>query len=181
MFDKMNIKPLALTILVHLSRSSGKEFYVREVARVTGGSLGGCHKALKELQALGLARSRKSGRNLYYMVDEENPAITHFKIFSNLLDLKVLADSLSAISSKVLLFGSCAVGTDTLESDIDLMIVTDEPNRANALVKSASMSRKIQAVIFTPGQLMLSREKDPAFHGEVDKGIVLYRAEDERL
>ena len=181
MFDKMNIKPLALTILVHLSRSSGKEFYVREVARITGGSLGGCHKALKELQALGLAWSRKSGRNLYYTVDEANSAIPHFKIFSNLLELKELVDSLVPYSHKAVLFGSCALGTDTLESDIDLMIVTDEPDKIQNLLKTMKLSRKIQAVIFTPGQLMLSLENDPAFHSEVDKGIVLHRTEDERL
>lgn len=177
MFDKMNLKPLATAILVHISRSPGKEFYVREVARATGGSLGGCHKALKELDGLGLVKSRISGRNLYYKVEETNPAISHFKIFANLLELKALVDILSVASSKVLLFGSCAAGTDTLESDIDIMIVTDEPNRVHALVKSVSMSRKIQAVIFTPGQLMLSMEKDPAFHREVDKGIVLYRSD----
>ncbi|MDO9536880.1 MAG: nucleotidyltransferase domain-containing protein [Thermoplasmata archaeon] len=181
MFDKMNIKPLALTILVHLSRSPGKEFYVREIARIIGASLGGCHKALKELQALGLARSRKSGRNLYYLTDDANPAIPHFKIFANLLELKELVDSLIPITFKVVLFGSCASGTDTLESDIDLMIVTDNPDKIRALLKTIKLSRKIQSVIFTPGQLILSREKDPAFHGEIDKGIVLYRADDERV
>jgi predicted nucleotidyltransferase len=181
MFDKMNIKPLAITILVHLSRSSGKEFYVREVARETGASLGGCHKALNELQEIGLVKSRKSGRNLYYTVDDANPAIPRFKVFINLVELKELVDSLTAISHKVVLFGSCAHGTDALESDIDLMIVTDEPDKIQVLLKAVKLSRKIQSVTFTPGELILSREKDSAFHGEVDKGIVLYRAEDERV
>ncbi|MBU4033093.1 MAG: nucleotidyltransferase domain-containing protein [Candidatus Thermoplasmatota archaeon] len=177
----MNIKPLAITILVHLSRSSGKEFYVREVARETGASLGGCHKALRELLVLGLVKSRKSGRNLYYTVDAANPAIPRFKIFINLVELKKLVDCLRPSVFKAVLFGSCASGADTQDSDIDIFIITPEPGPVREILKSMKLSRKIQAVIFTPGQLLESREKDPAFHGEIDKGIVLYRAEDERF
>jgi predicted nucleotidyltransferase len=181
MFDKMNLKPLAMSALSHLSRHPDREFYVRELAREIGASLGGCHNALKELQELGLARSRKSGRNLYYAVDGANPAIRHFKILTNLLEFRELVDGLRPISLKVVLFGSCASGTDTADSDIDVLVIANEPEVAWEIVKSVELPRKLQAVILTPGQLLQSREKDPAFHAEVDKGIVLHRAEDERV
>ena len=181
MFDKLNIKPLAMDILLHLSRSPGREFYLREVSRVTGGSLGGCHNSLKELRELGLVISRKSGRNLYFKVNDANPAIRHFKIFMNILELNALANSLSQISTKLVLFGSCATGDDTNDSDTDIMIVTDEPGKARELCNAFRAPRKVQAIIFTPAQLLISRDKDPAFHAEIDKGIVLHKSQDERV
>lgn len=180
MFEKMNINPVAQAILLCLSRLPGKEFYLREIARMVGASLGGCHNGLKELEALGLVKSRASGRNLYFSADDADPAVAHFKIFANLVELNGLLAVLRPIAAKVVLFGSCSAGKDTAGSDVDLMVVTDEPGKARLAIKSAPLSRSVQAVVFTPAQYLRNRDEDPAFHGEIDKGIVLYRA-DERV
>jgi len=180
MFEKMNINPVAQAILLHLSRSPGKEFYLREIVRMVGGSLGGCHNSLKELEALGLVKSRTSGRNLYFSADDTEPAIAHFKIFANLVELNELLAVLRPMAAKVVLFGSCSVGKDTAGSDVDLAVVADEPVKARNSIKSVPLSRPVRAVVFTPAQYLRSRDDDPAFHGEIDKGIVLYRA-DERV
>ena len=87
MSEKVNLSPLGITVLTHLARSPGKQYYVREIARIINGSVGGCHKVLRNLFDLGLIEKKISGRNLYYKIREKNPAISFFKIFINIQEL----------------------------------------------------------------------------------------------
>jgi predicted nucleotidyltransferase len=181
MFDKMNINPLAMRTLKRLARSPGREYYLREIAADTGGSVGGTHRALAELRALGLVKARRSGRNYYHAAEERNPALRHVKIFASLLDIQPLVEELRPLSKKLVLFGSCSTGEDTEDSDVDMLIVTGDEEGARQAVKRYEGPRPVRPLIFTPQKLLKARERDPAFHSEIDKGIILYRTEDERL
>jgi predicted nucleotidyltransferase len=178
MFEKMDLTPVAIRVLTHLARSRGKEYYQRELARSLGMSLGGCHSALARLEEMGLVEKRESGKNVYYRISGSNPSVGFFKVFVSIQELHPLVERLKTLCRRIVLFGSCARGDDTLESDIDLLVVTEDTTATRRIIPSKAGGRQLKPVLVTPGELLLMKEKDPAFYEESGKGIVLWREED---
>jgi len=82
---------------------------------------------------------------------------------------------------KVILFGSCAHGTPTEDSDVDLLVVmeTDEqPLHAAAQIAAAiDHPFPLDVIVSTLSQLEASFERKGSFATEVmTKGIVMYEA-----
>ena len=173
MFEKVKLTPLGLSTLIRLARSPGKEFYLRELVSEMNASLGGLQKVLKDLERKKLLESRKSGRNIHYRAIEGHPAITNLKVAVNILELEPLISELRGHCVKAYLFGSCATGEDTMESDVDMLIITEEPDVVRRLVKKVESSRTIKPIVHRPHEHMKAREKDPAFYENVEKGILL--------
>jgi predicted nucleotidyltransferase len=181
MFEKLNLTPLTIDVLLWLARNPGKDFYVREIADSTQGSLGGCHTVLQALHEYGLLNKRISGKNVYYSVKEEDPQIHYFKIFMNIHEMRGLVLDIKDTCRRIVLFGSCAQGEDTMDSDIDLFILTDAVDTIRKRVRSYPVTRKIEPVIINPRSFLKLKEKDKAFYDQVSKGIVLWRGDDERI
>lgn len=180
MFEKMNITPLMYEILLLLGRNPDKELFIREIARTLDRSAGGCHRALKDLEQLCLITARISGKNTYYQINNEDPSVKHYKIFSNILETKQLLTHVFPHTLKVILFGSLSKGTDTQDSDIDILIVTLEPKKINTLLKKLSPSRPLNPQVFTPTQLLGLKTTDKAFYNEIVQGVVIWEGvEDE--
>ena len=174
MSEKMNITPLSMKILIFLARHPEQEFYVREIAKSINKSVGGTHSALKSLNILNLVKEKRSGKNLYYRVNDTNPSVKNFKIFMTTTELNPLVDNLKKTAEKIILFGSCATGDDTLDSDIDLFILTQDIQRVNEYLKKKHLERKIQAVVVNATGLVKFKEKDKAFYQEINKGMILW-------
>jgi predicted nucleotidyltransferase len=179
MFEKVNITPLGLQILAFLARNPDKQFYIREIAKNMNKSVGGTHKTLKSLKEMDFIKENKSGKNIYYQVNQMNPSIRNFKIFITINELSTLVNKLKDISEKIVLFGSCANGEDTTESDIDLLVLTNEKDEVNKKILNAKLSRKIQAVVVNAGNLMKIKEEDKGFYQEINKGITLWDVKNE--
>ena len=180
MFEKVNLTPLALSLLKFLARNPGKEFYVRELVSLLDCSLGGCHKALGRLKEAGLVNKRKSGRNLYYSVNEDYPGLEHFKIFMNITEIYSLVESLKEDAIRIILYGSCSTGKDTQESDIDLFLLVRNSEAMDLVTKRIrclSLNREIKQYVTTPQRLIKLKNNDPAFYKEINKGIVLWNIE----
>lgn len=182
MFDKTNITPLGMDILLFLARSSGEEFYVRKIATTLGSSVSGTYTALEKLKEENLVTSRKSGRNVYYKENEENPSIRYFKIMMNIQELNQTVASIKEEADKIILFGSCSTGEDTMDSDIDLLVVTSEVDQTKKILRGKKINQRIlKAIVVAPHQYMEMKQKDKAFYDETTKGIALWRRKDERL
>ena len=179
MFEKVNITPLGMQILIFLARNPEKEFYLRELAKTINKSVGGTHKALKSLHSMRLINEKKSGKNLYYKINQKNPSIKSFKIFMTINELNTLVNNLKEISVKIILFGSCASGEDTVDSDIDLLILTKYKDEVNGCIKKSKLARKIQAVVIDSTEFMKLKEKDKAFYQEIKKGVTLWDEQNE--
>lgn len=173
MLEKVNITPLGMKILTFLARHPEQEFYMREIAKSINKSVGGTHKALKSLQTMAFVVEKKSGKNTYYMINVANPSVKNFKIFMTTTEMNQLITDLKKITEKIILFGSCATGDDTSESDIDLFILTQDTKKVNDYLKKKRLERTIQAVVVNATGLVKLREKDKAFYQEINKGIVL--------
>ena len=82
-------------------------------------------------------------------------------------------------SGRIVLYGSCAQGTDTSQSDFDLFVVTNNKENAADIVSGFNLSKgfenlRIQPVIKTPIELLQAGESEKAFIEEVERGIVLW-------
>ncbi|MCK5031711.1 MAG: nucleotidyltransferase domain-containing protein, partial [Thermoplasmatales archaeon] len=124
-------------------------------------------------------KENKSGKNLYYQINQMNPSIKNFKIFMTINELTSLVNKLKETAEKIILFGSCATGKDTSESDIDLLVLTNEKEKVNKYVIQKRFERKIQAVVVNTTDLLKIKEKDKAFYQEIKKGITLWDVKNE--
>lgn len=105
---------------------SGREFYVRELERLSGLSVMTVKQELDNLSDLQLVTSRKSGNRLYYCANKEHqlyPDIVSIvtKTTGIIPHLQEVLDD-SRIES-AFVFGSFARGEEAVGSDIDLFVV----------------------------------------------------------
>jgi len=173
-FEKMNITQLGMNVLIFLARNPNKEFYVRELAKILNKSVGGVHKTLKSMATMGLISEKKSGKNVYFQISQRNPSIKNFKVFMTINELLPLVHNLKDLSGKIILFGSCATGDDTINSDIDLFVLTTEKENVKKHLVKKIRGRDIQPIIVNTAEFMKLKEQDKAFYKEVNKGIILW-------
>jgi len=174
MIATVNQKVLSL-----LARYSDKEFYERQIARKIEIAYGSANRALNELLSTGAITRRQEGKMYFYSVDPSNAAIVEFKKLINMMLIEPLIEELKNNSSRIVLYGSCAQGTDTSESDLDLFIVANDRQRITKVVSNFSLPKgfkdiHIQPVIKSPVELMEAGESEQAFLKEVERGIVLW-------
>jgi predicted nucleotidyltransferase len=97
------------------------------------------------------------------------------KIFATLLELSPLIPAGETPIQRIILFGSCAVGEDSDESDIDLYIETTDRPVAQSLIARAEpgISRKISPVIVSPDEALRLRTQDRPLFVRIQAGKVL--------
>lgn len=172
-------------VLSLLAKYSDKEFYERQVARKLGIGYGSANRSLNELYSTGAIRRRQEGKMLFYSMDISNPAVVQFKKLINIALIEPLAEKLKSISNRIILYGSCAQGTDNSKSDLDLFVVSTRVKQVAKAIDIFSFHRgfediHIQPVIKNPADLLKAGEAEKAFLEEVEQGIILWeRAADE--
>jgi len=117
-----------------------------------------------------------SGRNVVCSVDRGLPVVARLRTAFNLLEIMPKIESLSKCVDKIVLFGSCAQGSDTLNSDIDLLVITRDKIKVNKMAQKIKLSRVIQWVIKTPQEYVVLNKKEKVFAEEIGRGIVLWEA-----
>ena len=115
----------------------------------------------------------------FYSIDASYPSVTEFKKLVNLLLLEPLVENLKKATSRIVLYGSTAQGTDISKSDFDIFIVTTNKEGAAGIISEFRLSKgfenlQIQPVIKTPVELIQASEMEKVFLGEVERGIVLW-------
>ena len=174
-YEKSNLSPLGIRLLTYLARHPSDEFYTKDLANRVDASISGCHTALAGLLADGLVERRKEGGNVYWKANMDNPSISHFKVFINIQQLWGIIGRIKDTTSKVVLFGSCSTGEDTLRSDIDLLIVTNESEEMTRLLKGIYVDgRPLSPLLMTPSRLFNLKDDDKALYEEIRNGIVLW-------
>ncbi len=185
MLNTYLINTVTQRVISFLAKFCDQEFYERQIAQRIGIAYGSANRALNELYSTGAIRRRQEGKMLFYSVDPSNAAITEFKKLINMMLIESLVEELKSISSKVVLYGSCAQGSDTSQSDLDLFIVSHDKEWVMQSIGNCSFPRgfediHIQPVIKSSVELLEAGESEQAFLEEVEQGIVLWeRVSDE--
>ena len=164
----------SLKVLSYLAEHPGEEFLGSEIQKAVSISRAGVYIAFGELARQNLISKVKKGNQLFYSIIYDDSAIKQFKVLKNVLALRPLVSKLKSSSIKIILYGSTSRGENDPSSDIDLFILSQEPEEAKKIVASIKARQKIQSVIKTPSELADFKDKEKTYYAEVDRGITLW-------
>jgi len=180
MFKKMNfLTPTSLNVLYFLLSNPMEQFHEREVVRRTGVSVGAVNQILRRFQRVGLVEMDRRGKTNLYRANLRNPVARQFKVLFNVLALNDLVDKVKQISDRIVLFGSCAEGTDVKDSDIDLFILTSDTETVNHEVRlcEEKIERRLSPIIVDSNELAKMKTKDKPLYERILRGITLWERE----
>jgi len=125
LFSKSRLSVLALLYL-----NADQRFYLRQIVNTTRMGMGAVQGEVRTLTKGGLILREREGRQVYYQANRDCPIFEELKAIlvktAGLAD--VLRDRLAPVAEScrvAFLFGSFAEGSDSAESDVDVMIVGD--------------------------------------------------------
>lgn len=127
MLKKLLGSRIRINILKLFIFNPKKEYYVREIERLTSESFDPVRRELIRLESVGLFKSRISGRQKYYSIASNHTLFPEVK--SMILKTVGVGDTLKgAIETRsdiqlAFIYGSYAKNTEDLESDIDLFVI----------------------------------------------------------
>ncbi len=164
----------SLKVLSYLAEYPGKEFLTGDIQKAMAISRAGVYLVLGELARQHLVLKTKKGSQLFYSIIYDDSAIKQFKVLKNVLALRSLIAQLKPVSKKVVLYGSTSRGENDPTSDIDLFILSQEPETAKKVIGALKTKQKIQSVIKTPSEFAEFRDKENIYYAEVDRGITIW-------
>ena len=164
-------------ILKYLANHSGETLYESEIAKNTRISTGSANQSLKELLRKEMVALEKRGNMNFYNLNLDNPLVRQFKVTQSIAELNGLIGKLKPMAKRIILFGSCAEGIDMQNSDIDLVIISQEGQEIRKIVKKEKTTREIQVLIFSSGDFLALSTKDRPLYERIQKGVVLWRAD----
>lgn len=163
-------------ILDFLSKNPHESFYAAEIATRVHLSKGGTSQSLRKMAGEGLLKTEQRGRMIFYNVDPKSALVKQFKILKHVAVLGPLVEAIKDFSHRAVLFGSCASGEDTPESDIDLFVVTADKEKVKKLIFAQGLFKdKIQLILKTPQEFMGFEKKEPVLYEEISRGISLWQ------
>jgi predicted nucleotidyltransferase len=127
---------------------------------------------------LRLVRNIKKGKFLIYEVAYDDSVVKQFKVLKNVQALTPMIGKLKSVSERVVLYGSSSRGEDDHSSDIDLFVLSKDPESVQRIVSGFKTKRAIQAVIKSPSELPEFKEKENVYFQEVDRGIIMWEAKE---
>lgn len=145
-------------VLALLFGQPSRSFFASELIELTGSGSGAVQRELKRLTSSGLVTVRRIGKQKHY---QANPGCPVFEELCALVRKTVamvepLRQALAPLANSIslaLVYGSVAKGTDTSDSDIDLMIVADEMTLEELYAVLApvevSLARRISPALYT--------------------------------
>jgi predicted nucleotidyltransferase len=169
----------ALKTLKYLCENSGRDFTGSAVQKALGISRAGVFLAMKQLIKEGFVKNEIRGNTGIYSADASNPAVKQFKIMMNIVELNGTVEKLCRHMISATLYGSCARGEDMADSDMDIFIISHDPDRVREILKKIKLKRKIQAVIKTPVETAGFKQKEALYAREVERGVILWEERDE--
>jgi predicted nucleotidyltransferase len=137
-----------------------EEFHVRQIARLSGATLGPVQRELRLLARLGVLKCRAVGHQLLYGADPISPL--HEELRSLVLKTVGMAGAIKAALNPLaphiqaaFLFGSFAQGRQRRSSDVDVMVIGD--------ISVAAIAKAL-----AEPQRRLGREINPAVYHQAE-------------
>ena len=138
-----------------------REYYQRELQRLSGAHLRQLQRDLERLQRSGLVACRTHGNRTYYRAVPAHPAFADLraavmKTWGIGNELSAALAGLGGAVTLAFVYGSFARGDDATDSDVDVLIVGSALRRdvAAALAPAArSLGRELNPIILSPADL----------------------------
>jgi predicted nucleotidyltransferase len=128
LFSKVQQRVLAL-----IFGQPERSFYTSEIIRNVQSGTGAVERELTRLQQSGLVSVERIGNQKHYRANSQSPIFEELRsiVVKTVALTEPLRKSLAPYSDEIkaaFVYGSVAKGTDTVRSDIDLMVIGDELN-----------------------------------------------------
>lgn len=128
LFSKVQQRVLGL-IFAHPDRS----FYTSEIIRTVDSGTGAVERELSKLQRSGLVSVEHIGNQKHYRANRHSPIFEELQglVLKTVALQEPIKKALEPYSDKIktaFIYGSVANGTDTAQSDIDLIVIGDDLN-----------------------------------------------------
>lgn len=116
-----------------LFSGAGKEYYLREIERITGKAIRSIQQEVKHLTDIDLIQSRRDGNRIYYKANKQHP------LYPDLISIVEKTVGVFAqlkerlIDNRIecaFVFGSFALDKENSESDIDIIVIGNLGMRA---------------------------------------------------
>jgi predicted nucleotidyltransferase len=144
-------------VLAVLFGHVGESYYLRQLARMTGITLGPVQRELRQLVDAGLVTKKTLGTQTFFSANEAGPIFAEMRaIVAKTVGIRdILLAALSPLAAKIdlaFVFGSVARSREGQQSDVDLMVVgsvqfEDVVDRiANA---QKTLNREINPTVYT--------------------------------
>lgn len=173
------ITPTFMTVFELFLLDPMQEYHERKVMRMTKVSKGSANKMLRLLADLGFLTRERRGRMVFYKLNLTEAVVRQFKTVVSVFALKGLMDRIKEESRRIILFGSCAQGTDTRDSDIDLFVLTSAKNLVRRKIRefNRASDRKIVPIVVDTNEFTKLKRGDKPLYENVERGIVLWEKE----
>lgn len=147
-----------------------ENLYLAQIARETKLANSTVQHVLEKQLGDEYLAKEKVGNLSYYRLKTGSSLVKQAKIARTFEEIAGLIDSLQEISKKIVLFGSCARGEDTGQSDIDLFVLSNKKKEAEEIISRVKTRRKVRTIIKTYPEWVVLKEKKRYLYDEIDKG-----------
>ena len=164
--------PVQQRVLGLLFGQPERKFQSAEIIQLAAGGTGAAHRQLQKLEKVGLVLVTRSGSQKYYQANPDSPIYPelHGLVVKTVGVVEPLRAALQPIAHKIhaaFVFGSVAKQTDRADSDLDLLILSDEltyPDAYQALqVTEHRLARTINPTVMTRREWKRKRDATDSF------------------
>jgi predicted nucleotidyltransferase len=174
--SKTRVKLLKLFFL-----NREREFYIREIAKITGENLNSVQRELKNFLSAGILWEKPRGNQRLYRVNKLSPV--HEELRRLILKTAGIGDAVQKGLSRIgnikycLIYGSFAAGNEIGESDIDLLVI-GKINEENLLkvIKGLEdeLKREINYILWNEGVFIKkAKEKHHLILEIIEKPLIM--------
>jgi predicted nucleotidyltransferase len=164
-----------------------EEFHVRQVARLSGATLGPVQRELKLLAQVGILSRREVGRQILYQADPASPIRDELRgiVIKTVGMADLLKSAIKPLAEQIrvaFLFGSFARGREHKASDIDLMVIGDTTVAAisRALAEAQRrLGREINPTLYRSAEFAAKLSDEHHFINAVMNGPKVFLLGDE--
>ena len=166
-------------LLVLLFGSPERTYYLNELVRLVGAGVGGVQRELESFTRAGLVRVTRRGNQRHYQADPDCVVFPELRGLAQKTrsEFERLALALAPLASKLdeaFVYGSLARGDDHAESDIDLLLVSDEltlEDVLNALMPlEVELGRKVSPTLYSRAERDRRIATGNPFYRKVESG-----------
>lgn len=164
--------PVQQRLLGLLFGQPARRFQSAEIIRLAAGGTGGVHRQLQRLADVGLVLATRDGNQKYYQANSRSPIFPELRglVQKTVGVVEPLRRALLPVAKLIhsaFVFGSSATKTDRADSDLDLLVISDQltyPEAYEALLEAERViGRPVNPVVMTRAEWKRKRSGADSF------------------
>ncbi|MDD5623013.1 MAG: nucleotidyltransferase domain-containing protein [Actinomycetota bacterium] len=187
MLNKLFSSKTRVEILKLFLFNADVSFYQRQISQLTNQPIRGVQREVVKLHKIGFLEKSVQGNRIYYKVNKNTPIFEDLKsiFFKSIGIAEALKENLKSKKIKIaFIYGSYARGEESLQSDIDLMVIGNITSKELSAVLSKpkkELMREINYAVFLLNEFISKAIQRDHFINSVlkEKKIFIIGSEDE--